>query len=221
MTLEMSVVLSGYVSDSWNVTGFIRLYHGLLECQWFYSGMSVTSRMSMVLSRFFHWLQEYQWFHQGMLVDSWNVSGSWSSGYVSDSWKAPGMSVVLSGYFSDSWSVSGFFRVYELLQECQWFNPGVSVTHGMSLILSGYISDSWNVSGIIRVYKWLLECQWFYHGMSVTPGMSVYLSGCQWHLECQWFFRVRRFPLQIKTNHNNINVILFKVWLNTGRNLTF
>jgi len=38
------------VSDSWNVSGFIRVCQWLLESQWFFTGMSVTPGMSVVLS---------------------------------------------------------------------------------------------------------------------------------------------------------------------------
>ena len=144
------------VSDSWNVSGFIRICQWLLESQCF---LPVCQ-----------WLLACQWFYPSI-------------------WVVPRMSVVLSGYISDTWNVTGFIRVYQWLLECEWFYPGISVTAGMSVVWSGYVSDSWNVSVFIRLCQWLLECQWFY-----------------WE---------RCFSPPIKTDHNNINGILFKVWLNT------
>lgn len=107
VTLVMSVVLSAYVSDSWNLSVISSGYGSVTpgKSVVYLSGILVTPGMSVVLS--------------GYISDPWSVNSFFVvyESFRECQWFYPGISVIYgmslasSSYISDAFDVTGFIRV--------------------------------------------------------------------------------------------------------------
>ena len=242
MTCDRSVVFSiqhyviKFVSDLWQVSGF--LYTTLCDkvCQWLaagrwfslynimWSSLSVTCDRPVVFSiqhyviKFVSDLWQVSGFLYTTLCDQvcqWLVTGQWFSLY-NIMWSSLSVtcdrSVVFSiqhyviKFVSDLWQVSGFLYTTLCDQVCQWLVTGqwfslynimwssLSVTCDRSVVFSiqhyviKFVSDLWQVGGFLyttlcdQVCQWLVTSQWFslynimWSSLSVTCDRSVVFS---------------------------------------------
>ena len=242
VTCDRSVVFSiqhyviKFVSDLWQVSGF--LYTTLCDqvCQWLVTGLwfslynimwsslSVTCDKSVVFSiqhyviKFVSDLWQVSGFLYTTLCDKvcqWLVTGQWFSLY-NIMWSSLSVtcdkSVVFSiqhyviKFVSDLWQVGGFLYTTLCDQVCQWLVTGrwfslynimwssLSVTCDRSVVFSiqhyviKFVSDLWQVSGFLyttlcdKVCQWLVTSQWFslynimWSSLSVTCDRSVVFS---------------------------------------------